>query len=471
MIRCYHSLSWSVVILVAALLPTTQGAERVDLLVRGGTVVTVDGGFRVVDDGAVAVRDGRIVAVGAETELAGRYAAAETLEARGGAVLPGLVNAHTHIPMVLFRGLADDLLLMDWLRKYIFPAEAQVVDEAFVRCGTRLGCLEMIRGGTTTYVDMYYFEDAVAEETSRAGMRAVLGQTVIDFPAPDFKTWPEAMAGMEKFAERWKGRALITPAIAPHAPYTLSTEHLRQARQFANRTGLPLVIHVAESQAEVETIREKHGASPVEYLERIGLLDGPTIAAHVVWPAEEDFATLARRRVGVAHCPQSNMKLASGVAPLPKLLAAGVAVGLGTDGAGSNNDLDLWEEIDTAAKLHKVFTGDARTISARQALELATIGGARAIHLDREIGSLEVGKRADLIVVGLDAPHQTPLYNVASQLAYATKAADVQAVVIDGRIVMRDRRVLTLDAAAVRAEATVYRDRVLRALEGRGAKP
>ena len=441
-----------------------RAAESVDLRIVGGTVITVDPEFTIIDNGAVVIRGQRIVAVGKADDLAERYIANETIDARGHAILPGLINTHTHIPMVLFRGLADDMLLMDWLRKYIFPAEAQLVDEAFVRTGTRLGCLEMLLGGTTTYVDMYYFEDAIADETARAGMRAVLGQTVIDFPAPDFKTWPAAMSGMKAFADHWKGHALITPAIAPHAPYTVSTEHLREAREFADRAGVPLVIHVAESQAEVKTIAEKHQKSPVAYLESIGLLTGPTIAAHMVWPAEDDFATLTKRRVGVAHCPQSNMKLASGVAPLTKLLAAGVAVGLGTDGAGSNNDLNLWEEIDTAAKLHKVINMDATVISAQQALELATIGGARAIHLDREIGSLEAGKRADLILVSLDAVHQTPLYNIPSQLVYATKASDVRTAIINGRVVMRDRRVLTIDAPAARAEATTIRDRVLKAV-------
>jgi len=366
--------------------------------------------------------------------------------------------------MVLFRGIADDLVLMEWLQKYIFPAEAKNVDEQFVRWGTKLGCLEMIQGGTTTYVDMYYFEDAVADETARAGMRAVLGQTLLDFPAPDNKTWDAGMSAVEKFAQKWKGNPLITPAIAPHAPYTVSTEHLKQAHSFSERTGLPLVIHIAEDQAEVKTIQERYGASSVAYLDRIGLLDERVIAAHVVWPTQEDVKTLASRRVGVAHCPQSNMKLAAGAAPVPQLLRAGVAVGLGTDGAASNNDLNMWEEIDTAAKLHKLVSKDPTVINAREALEMATIRGARAIHLDKQIGSLEAGKLADLILVDATSSHQTPLYNVYSQLAYATKASDVETVIINGRVVMRNRRVLTVDEPSVRARAIEYRDRIRKSL-------
>jgi 5-methylthioadenosine/S-adenosylhomocysteine deaminase len=451
-------------LLVAVLPFNTTSAERADLIIRGGTVVTMDGSSRVIDDGAVAITQDRIVAVGTSSEVSARYRATRTINAAGKIVMPGLINTHTHVPMVLFRGIADDLVLMEWLQKYIFPAEAKNVDEQFVRWGTKLGCLEMIQGGTTTYVDMYYFEDAVADETARAGMRAVLGQTLLDFPAPDNKTWDAGMLFVEKFAQKWKGNSLITPAIAPHAPYTVSTEHLKQAHSFSERTGLPLVIHIAEDQAEVKTIQERYGASSVAYLDRIGLLDERVIAAHVVWPTEEDVKTLASRRVGVAHCPQSNMKLAAGAAPVPQLLRAGVAVGLGTDGAASNNDLNMWEEIDTAAKLHKLVSKDPTVINAREALEMATIRGARAIHLDKQIGSLEAGKLADLILVDATSSHQTPLYNVYSQLAYATKASDVETVIINGRVVMRNRRVLTVDEPSVRAKAIEYRDRIRKSL-------
>ena len=455
-----------ILVLVAGVLPfCASAAERVDFIIRGGTVVTMDGSARVIENGAVAVRRERIVAVGTSAEIAAKYSAADTINATGKVVMPGLINTHTHVPMVLFRGIADDLMLPEWLQKYIFPAEAKNVDEQFVRWGTRLGCLEMIEGGTTTYVDMYYFEDAVAEETARAGMRGVLGETLIDFPVPDNKTWDAGMQYMEKFAARWKGHPLITPAIAPHAPYTVSTDHLKQAHEFSMRKNVPLVIHVAEDYAEVKTIQEKYNASPVAYLERIGLLDNRVIAAHMVWPTEEDIKTLAARSVGVGHCPQSNMKLAAGAAPVPQMLKAGVAVGLGTDGAASNNDLNMWEEMDTAAKLHKLVAKDPTVINAREALEMATIRGARAIHLDREIGSLEAGKLADLLIVNLDSAHQTPLYNVYSHLVYATKSSDVETVMINGRIVMEDRQVQTIDGRAVRAKAQEYRDKIKKSLQ------
>lgn len=441
-----------------------NAAERVDIIIRGGTVVTMDGTSRVIENGAVAIKGERIVAAGATSEIVARYTAARTINAAGKVVMPGLINTHTHVPMVLFRGIADDLVLMEWLQKYIFPAEAKNVDEQFVRWGTRLGCLEMIQGGTTTFVDMYYYESAIAEETASAGMRAVLGETVLDFPAPDNKTWDAAIAYAERFIAKWKGHSLITPAIAPHAPYTVSTDHLKQTHSISERLGVPLITHIAEDQAEVKTIQERYGASSVAYLDRIGLLDERVIAAHMVWPTTDDISTLAKRHVGVGHCPQSNMKLAAGAAPVPAMLKAGVAVGLGTDGAASNNDLNLWEEIDTAAKLHKFTSKDPTVINAREALEMATIGGARAIHLDKEIGSLEAGKRADLIIVDLESAHQTPVYNVYSELVYATKASDVETVIINGKVVMQNRRVLTIDERSVRAKANEYRDRIRKSL-------
>ena len=451
-------------IIVSALPFQAEAAESVDTIIRGGTVVTMDNASRVLENGAVAIRGERIIAVGPSAEIARKYTSSRIINATGKVVMPGLINTHTHVPMVLFRGIADDLMLPEWLQKYIFPAEAKNVDEQFVRWGTKLGCLEMIRGGTTTYVDMYYYEDAIADETAKAGMRGVLGETVIDFPAPDNKTWDAAMSYAEKYVRKWKGHALIVPAIAPHAPYTVSTEHLKQTHEFSQRQGIPLVIHVAEDYSEVKTIKEKYNASSVSYLERINLLDNRVIAAHMVWPTEEDIKTLAAREVGVAHCPQSNMKLAAGASPVPQMLKAGVNVGLGTDGAASNNDLNMWEEMDTAAKFHKFVAKDPTVLNAKEALEMATIRGARAIHLEKEIGSLEAGKRADLIIVQIASEHQTPLYNIYSHLVYATKASDVESVMINGKMVMQQRRVLTIDEPGVRAKANWYRDRIRQSL-------
>lgn len=435
------------------------------LLVTGGTVVTMDAGFTVVPDGAVAIADGRIAAIGPAAELASRYPGAATLDARGAAIVPGLVNTHTHAPMSLFRGLADDLPLMEWLQKHIFPAEAKNVDETMVRWGTRLACLEMLRGGTTTFADMYYFEDAIAEEVDRCGMRAVLGETVLDFPAPDNKTWDAAMAYGEKFLARWPRGGRVVAAMAPHAPYTVSPDHFREVAALAAKHDAPLLTHLAETETEVNDIRTRYGATPVEHLERLGVLSPRLLVAHMVWPTADEMALLAKRGVGVAHCPQSNMKLASGTAPVVQLRAAGVAVGLGTDGAASNNDLDLWEEMDTAAKVHKLVQKDPTVIDARTALLMATREGAKAMGLDREIGSLEVGKRADLAIVDLGSPHQQPVYDVYSTLVYATKASDVRSVVVDGRVVVRDGRVLTVDEAAVMAKTAEYRDAIRRSLE------
>ena len=442
---------------------------RVDLLVLNGTLVTMDKEHRIIQDAGIAVEHGRIVAVGSRAEIVGKYSALERVDASGKIVIPGLINGHTHIPMTLFRGLADDLDLQDWLTKYIFPAEAKNVTEDFVRAGTRLGLAEMIRGGTTTYCDMYYFEDAIADETNKAGVRAVLGETVIDFPVADNKTNAEAMAYVERFVQKWKGNELIVPAVAPHAPYTVSEEHLKAIRAFSDRTGAPIVTHISETKREVDDSLKAKGASPVDYLSRIGFLNDHVIAAHMVWPTAGEIQILKRDGVGVVHNPQSNMKLASGVAPVPKMLTEGLRVGLGTDGAASNNDLSMWEEMDTAAKLHKLISGDPKVMSAEQAFELATIGGARALHLEKEIGSIEKGKRADFVIVNRDALNQIPLYNIYSDLVYATKASDVETVIINGRMVMRDRRLLTLDETEIKEGARVFREKVIKSLGGPAA--
>ncbi|MCY7348480.1 MAG: amidohydrolase [Pyrinomonadaceae bacterium] len=444
---------------------TILGQKKpVDLIVQNGTVVTMDASRRVIENGAVAVSKNEIVAVGTTTEINQKFTSRQTIDARGKLVIPGLVNAHTHVPMTLFRGIADDLDLNEWLTKFIFPAEAKNVTEDFVRVGTRLGLAEMIRGGTTTFCDMYYFEDAVADETFKAGMRGVLGETIIDFPVPDNKTHAEAMAYTEKFINKWKNNSLIIPALAPHSPYTVSTEHLRNVKRLSERLNAPVIIHVSETRKEVDDSVAAKKFRPVEYLESIGFLNNRVIAAHTIHINDAEIDILKKREVGAAHNPQSNMKLASGVAPIPQMLLKDLAVGLGTDGAASNNDLNLWEEMDTAAKLHKVFSGDPKVVTAAQAFEMATIRGARALHLEKIIGSLEVGKRADLVIVDFDDLNQTPFYNVYSHLVYATKANDVRTVIIDGKIVMRDRRLLTLDENVIKKDANAYRQKIITSL-------
>ena len=466
-----------IVLLAMTLVGPSQGTSQtrqtrqrsIDLLVLGGTVVTMDMGRRIIVDGGLAIHNGRILAVASREEIEQQYRG-RRLNAAGKVVIPGLINGHTHVPMVLFRGLADDLDLQEWLTKYIFPAEAKNVTEEFVRVGTRLGLVEMIRGGTTTYCDMYYFEDAIADETAKAGARGVLGQTVIDFPVADNKTNAEAMASVERFVQKWKGHELIIPAIAPHAPYTVSADHLKAVRAFSDRTGAPIVTHISETKREVDDSLKEKGATPVKYLEELGFFNDRVIAAHMVWPTADELEILKRRRVGIVHNPQSNMKLASGVSPVPRMLNEGIMVGLGTDGAASNNDVNMWEEMDTVAKLHKAFSGDPKVISAQQAFEMATIGGAAALHLEKEIGSLEVGKRADVVIVQRDSLNQIPLSNIFSDLVYATKASDVETVIINGRVVMRNRRLLTLNEAVIKRSARALREKVIQSLQGPTAR-
>ncbi|HXW61754.1 MAG TPA: amidohydrolase [Candidatus Acidoferrales bacterium] len=431
-----------------------------DLFVRGGTVITMDAEFRVIDDGGVAIEGDTIAAVGKRADLEAKASGARKIEAGGTLVMPGMINGHAHAAMSLFRGVAEDHSLNDWLQKYIFPAEARNVTEDFILWGTRLGVLEMLRGGITTYADMYYFEDVVASVTKEAGMRGVLGETIVDFPAPDHKTPAAALAYTEKFIQRWRGDPLITPGVAPHSMYTLSTANLKAATALARRTGAPILIHVAEAPFESDLSQSKHGMSPVAYLDSIGLLGPDVIAAHTVWLDQEDIATLVRRGVGSIHNPSSNMKLASGVMPVVDLLAAGQAVGLATDSAASNNNQDLFQEMNIAAKLQKVTRMDPRVLPARQVVEMATIGGARALHLDARIGSLEVSKQADIVLIGTGATHATPMYNVYSQLVYALNAHDVRSVVIAGKIVMEDRVMFTMDKPAILAKAHEYQRKI-----------
>jgi 5-methylthioadenosine/S-adenosylhomocysteine deaminase len=444
--------------------PLFAQRKSVDLIIQGGTLVTMDAEKHLIPNGAVAVEKDKIVAVGTANEIAQKFASKQTINANGKVVIPGLINTHTHIPMTLFRGIADDLDLQEWLTKFIFPAEAKNVTEDFVRVGTRLGLAEMIRGGTTSYCDMYYFEDAIADETAKAGVRGVLGETIIDFPVPDNKTHEEAMRYAERFINKWKNHSLIVPALAPHAAYTVSTEHLQNIKKLSDKLNAAVVIHVAETQTEVDDISKKYNARPVEYLNKIGFLNNKTIAAHVVFANENELDILKTRGVGVAHNPQSNMKLASGVAPIPQMLIKNLNVGLGTDGAASNNDLSMWEEMDTAAKLHKVFAKDPKVVPAEEAFEMATIRGARALHLENLIGSIETGKRADIAIVDFDNLHQIPFYNVYSHLVYATKASDVRTVIINGKVVMINRRLLTLDENVIKRTANAYRQKIISSL-------
>jgi 5-methylthioadenosine/S-adenosylhomocysteine deaminase len=444
----------------------TLAAAPADWIWSARYVITEDAQHRVIENGAVAVTGGRIVGVGTRAEIDAKFQAKRRLDRPDAILAPGLVNTHTHAAMSLFRGIADDKKLQDWLEKYIFPAEAKNVSPDFVRWGTRLGCLEMLLGGTTTFTDMYYFEDVVAEVAQEAGMRGVLGETIIQFPVADAKIPADALAFTEKYLTRFRNDPLIVAAVAPHAIYTNSDETLKAARALANKFNAPLLIHVSETKKELDdSLRQRH-MSPVKALDALGVLTGRTVAAHCVWVDEADMGILKARGVGVAHCPSSNMKLASGVAPIARMLELGLSVGLGPDGpAGSNNDFNLFEEMDLAAKLQKVMTLDPETLPASTALEMATIRGARVLGMEKEIGSLEAGKRADMIVVRLDRPNAVPMYDAVSQMVYALKADDVRDVMVNGKPVVSDGRILTLNQAQILQKAEEYRVKVSASLK------
>jgi len=439
--------------------------EHADLIVTGGSVIAMDAARTVYNDGAVLIKGDQIVAVGPRSALESRYEATQTLNATGQLVLPGFINGHTHVPMTLFRGLHDDVTLNDWLYKYIFPAEARNVNEEFVRWGTRLGLAEQIRSGVTTFADMYYFEDAIAEESKAASVRGVLGETLLDFPAPDNKSEAEMLAYTEKFLQRWRNDPLIHAAVAPHSIYTCSRKTLTDGAALARKYQAPILIHTAEMKKEWEDSNAKNSMSPVQYLDRIGLLGPDVVSAHCIYVDAQDQKTLAERKVGCVHNPSSNMMIASGVSPVPEMRAAGVAVGLGTDGpAGSNNDLDIMEEMDLAAKLAKITRMNPLALGAKDVMAMATIEGARALHLDKQIGSLEPGKKADLVLLSLDQPNSVPMYDVYAQIVYASKASDITTVMVGGRIVMQNRKLLTVDEPAAIAKAREYKTKIAASL-------
>ena len=441
--------------------------ESVDLLVVNARLVTMDDQFSLFAPGGMAVRAGRVVAVGPSAEIAKRFSSGSVYDATGKIVLPGLVNAHTHAAMTLLRGLADDLPLDRWLTEHIFPAEAKNVSPEFVHDGTLLAALEMIRGGTTTFADGYYFESDAARAVDRAGVRAVLGETFIDFPVPDHKDLPETLAFMEKFVAKWKGHPRITPAVAPHAVYTCSKETLLAARDFAQKHGIPILIHVAETKKELEDARQKWQKSPVLYLASIGFFEAkiPILGAHAIWMDAQDRGLVKQYGVGLAHNPESNMKLSSGIADVAVWQREGLVWGIGTDGpAGSNNDLSMFEAMDFTGKLAKVSTGDPTALPAREIVAAATRGGAAALGLKGKIGSLEPGKQADFIAVETRRAHIQPFEDLYSALVYSVKASDVTDVWVDGKALLSAGRVMTLDDKAVRAKALQWRNRVRESL-------
>jgi 5-methylthioadenosine/S-adenosylhomocysteine deaminase len=442
-----------------------QQPSAVSLIITNGIVITVDGTRRVLNPGAVAIDGANIVAVDTPAAIASRYKAVQTIDAAGKVVMPGLINTHTHAAMVMFRGLGNDLNLMDWLQKYIFPAEAKTLSPEFVRVGTRLALLEMIESGTTTFADMYYFEEEVARVTKAAGMRGVLGQTVIEFPVPDAKTPADALARTETFVREFAHDDLITPSLAPHSVYTLDAKTLSAVSAMAKRLMIPIQIHLAETQAEIGMSQERHKMRPVAILDSLNFWAPTTLAAHGVWINDDEIAVLEQRGVGVSNNPESNMKLSSGTAPVMKYRKGGVNVGIGTDGAASNNDLDMFEAMRQAAFQQKLVTMDPTAISAADALEMATIGGARALGRGQHLGSIETGKLADIIIVGMSKPRQQPLFDPVSQIVYASRGDDVETTIVNGKVLMRDRNVLTMDAVQVVSEARKAADLVRKAVQ------
>jgi 5-methylthioadenosine/S-adenosylhomocysteine deaminase len=433
-----------------------------DLLLTNAVVLTMDPQYNQYSPGAVAITGDSIVAVG---DIAGEYTAAQTVDCQGRVLMPGLVNAHTHAPMTLLRGLADDLRLDVWLLGYMMPVEREFVNPDFVRLGTGLACAEMIRSGVTTYADMYYYEAAVAQATADAGMRALCGQTVLKFPTPDARSYEDSLALAREFIVQWKDHPLIVPAVSPHAPYTCTPEILQACAALAVEFDVPLHTHISETLLEVDNSRREHGMPVVPWVKRNQLLEAKLLAAHCVHIDEGEMRTLKNAGAGIAHNPTSNLKLASGVAPVTQMLQYGLDVGIGTDGPASNNDLDMFTEVHLAAILAKGISGDPTVLPARQALTMATRLGARALHIGHLTGSLEPGKRADLILVDIETLHNTPAFRrdpnaIYAQVVYAAKSTDVQAVMVNGRWLMRDRTLLTLDEAALKLAARDYARRI-----------
>jgi len=422
--------------------------ESVDILINNAWVLTMDPENTLFEKGAVAVSGDRIAAVGDGLALTASHRAEKTVDARGGIVMPGLVNAHTHAAMTCFRGIADDLPLMTWLNDHIFPAEAKLTFD-MVYQGTLLACAEMLLSGTTTFCDMYLFEDAAAQAAKAVGMRAVVGEVIYDFPSPNYGPVEAGLKYTEDLIEKWRDDPLITIAVEPHSVYVCSPDLLQKAGAIAEKNSAPLIIHVAETQKEVADVMEKYRRTPVAHLADLGILGPKVIADHCVALTPEDMAMLKRFDVKVAHNPESNMKLASGIAPVPELLNHGITVGIGTDGCASNNNLDIFQEMDMAAKLHKVNHLDPTVMDARTVVRMATIDGARVLGLEDTTGSLEVGKKADIIIVDVNRPHLVPMYDVYSHLVYAVNGSDVVAAMVNGNFLMEDRVLTTVDANAV----------------------
>jgi len=439
--------------------------KKADWILHNATVLTMDDEYHIFNPGAVAVKDDSILDVGSEKEVLKEYQSEQIFDCGGKILMPGLINAHTHVPMTLLRGLADDLRLDVWLMGYMMPVEREFVSPEFVRLGTQLACAECIRSGVTTFVDMYYFESEVAKATAEAGLRAVCSQSVLKFPSPDATSYEESLAAAEDFIKTWKDHPLIIPSIGPHAPYTCTDEILRECSELAQKYDVPLHIHLAETAGEVEKIRKESGMPVIPYVKKRGIFDAKVIAAHCVHIDEGEMRTIQHAGGGIAHNPSSNLKLASGFAKVKQMLDLHVNVGIGTDGTASNNDLDMIEEIRLASMVAKCASGDPTALPARQTLAMATSIGAKAVHIDHLTGSLVPGKRADMIVLSRDYVHNAPTFHrdpngVYSQIIYAAKSTDISDMMVNGEWLMRDRELLTLDEKALISAAQSYAEKI-----------
>jgi len=432
----------------------------VDHIICGDYVLPMDQSFTVIEKGAVAIKGNKILDVGSSGEISGKYIAGKISVGEGKAVLPGFINTHTHAAMVYFRGIADDLPLTDWLNNHIWPAENRWLSPSFVSDAVELACLEMLKGGITTYNDMYFFEDAAGESSKRIGMRAVLGSGILDFPSVSAQSTDEYLQNAKQFVKNWHDDELITPCIAPHALYTCGPDTLKKSKALAEILNVPLHIHLSETQWEVGEVMARHHKRPVEYLADLGFLDESVLAAHCIWLHDNEIDLLAKHKVGVSHCMESNLKLASGFAPVVSMLTAGVKISFGTDGAASNNDLNILSEMSTTAKVHKALSNNPTVLDAKTALLMATRWGAEVLGLGHAIGSIEQGKIADIIIMNLDKPHLTPLYNIYSHIVYAAMASDVEAVMINGKMVINDRKLLTADETEILYKARKWCEKI-----------
>jgi 5-methylthioadenosine/S-adenosylhomocysteine deaminase len=435
--------------------------QKADYIIRADYLLTMEGDLSVINDGAVAVAGSKIADVGLYSDISSKYTSDRVLEGADRVVFPGLINTHNHAAMVYFRGLADDLPLMEWLEKHIWPAEFKWLTAEFVDDAIELACLEMLKAGVTTYTDMYLYQGVAAKKVEKIGMRGILCSGVIDFPWKDYaQSADDYFIKGEEHIKNWNGNDLITPGIAPHATFTCSPENYMRAKELAEKYDVPLHTHLAETEFEVAQCKERYGKSPVEHLDSIGFLSDKVSAAHCVWLTDKEIETLAAKKVGVAHCMESNLKLASGIAPVPKMIEAGVKVALGTDGAASNNDLGVLGELSTAAKVHKAISRDATVLDSKTALLMATKNGADILGLGDITGSLKPGKKADLVIADLRQPHLLPMYDIYSHIAYCMRSSDIDTVMVNGKIVVENRKATTLDEENVLHQAKTWQNKI-----------